>query len=164
MKLEYQGNTTKAGFVNLIWAFGEATGVMMVFAAPGIPRAFSSQTFLGGVISTIRSWTRLGDGTTQRSGGSDPPVGGPWPPTIGGGGGGKTLRKPPSTELDLMETRNSDNIELGLGPGGGAQEGHIQQNRIVKTTFLETQEDSASKSSTERIMGRQHPWMDERRW
>ena len=164
MKLEYQGNTTKAGFVNLIWAFGEATGVMMVFAAPGIPKAFSSQTFLGGVISTIRSWTRLGDGTTQRSGGSDPPVGGPRPPTIGGGGGGKTLRKPPSTELDLMETRNSDNIELGLGPGGGAQEGHIQQNRIVKTTFLETQEDSASKSSTERIMGRQHPWMDERRW
>lgn len=160
--LDYHGNTTQGGAINVIWGYGEATFVMMVFAAPGIPRAFTNQTFLVGVISTLRSWTRLGGGTRENSDGSGQANGTHLVRAIRGRSGG--ARKPTATELDLMESRNTDNLEAGLNsPCVVGPEGQIPENGIWKTTMLETQEDSASKASTEPIIGRQHPWMDNKR-
>lgn len=162
MTLDYNGNTTRGGAINLIWSYGEATFVMMVWAAPGIPRAFTNQSFPARILSAFRSWTRLGESAKQNSGGSG---GGAndndrWVQTIGGGnigGGGKAVgksRKPTATELDLIETRNSEHVEAG----------HTPENGIWKMTFLETQEDSASQKSTDPITARQHPWIDNNRW
>ena len=154
MVLDYTGNTTRGGAINLIWSYGEATFVMMVWAAPGIPRAFTNQTFPARILSAFRSWTRLGDSAKQNSGGSGEGNGNDrWVQTIGGGRSGN-VRKPTATELDLVETRNCDNLEAGYTP----------QNGIMKMTFLETQEDSASQKSTDPIAERQHPWADNKRW
>lgn len=165
--LDYEGNTTRGGAINLIWSYGESTFVMLVWAAPGIPRAFTNQTFPARVLSTLRSWTRLGDGTKQNSGGSGRSKrsnNSPLVQTIGGGSG-KPRKGPTATELDLIDTRNADNLETGYDfQGVRGSEGYTPENGIWKTTFLETQEDSASKKSTEPIVGRQHPWMDNRRW
>lgn len=126
----------------------------MVWAAPGIPRAFTNQSFPARILSAFRSWTRLGDSAKQNSGGSGGDNGnGRWVQTIGGGNNGK-VRKPRATELDLIETRNSDNLEAGYTP----------ENGTVKMTFLETQEDSASQKSTDPIAACQRPWIDNKRW
>lgn len=154
MVLDYTGNSTRGGAINLIWSYGEATFVMMVWAAPGIPRAFTNQSFPARILSAFRSWTRLGDSAKQNSGGSGENNGNRWVQTIGGGNNGGKAKKPTATELDLIETRNADNLESGYTP----------RNGIVKMTFLETQEDSASQKSTEPITERQHPWIDSKRW
>lgn len=159
--LEYSpyANTTRGGAINLLWSYGEATFVMMVWAAPGVPKAFTNQSLPARVLSTLRLWTRLGDSNKPNSDDSGRGNGNRWVQTIGGGNG--KARKPTATELDLIETRNADNPEAGYDHQRGVgPEGYTPENGIWKTTILETQEDSASRKSTEPIVRRQHPWMD----
>ncbi|KAJ2998892.1 hypothetical protein NUW58_g174 [Xylaria curta] len=157
--LDYYGNTTRDGAVNLIWGYGEATFVMVVFAAPGIPKAFSKHSFLGGVVTTLRSWIRLDDGTRDNSDGSNDAKGHHWVQTIGGSGGKE--RKPTETELDLMETRNDDGSEAGFNHTHAEEvKDRTLGKNIWKTTIFEAREDPASKTTTDQIVGRQHPWVN----
>lgn len=145
MTLDYHGNTSHDASMNAIWAFGEATGVMIVFSAPGIPKAFSRETPLGRMALTFQSWIRL----SERGGseGSNPKGGRLWPPTIGGSGGQK--RKPTATELDLMETQNTDVVELVS-----------DSQYILSNDGFRSREDQASGISTQRTFERQHPWVN----
>ncbi|KAI1375723.1 hypothetical protein F4677DRAFT_460331 [Hypoxylon crocopeplum] len=154
MTMDY-GNMSHDGAVNTIWAFGEAAGVIMVFSAPGIPKAFTDQSFLAGALSALRSWTRLHDATTGRS---QKIGGGSWPPTIARGAR-KSPRKPGATEISLVETYNSDYLELESNPLATVSTSRVPKIGILKTTTLESREDSASNTSTEPIMEHQHPWL-----
>ncbi|KAI0484907.1 hypothetical protein GGR56DRAFT_49640 [Xylariaceae sp. FL0804] len=151
--LNYLGNTTVQGMANVLWSFGEATWVLMVFVAPGITRAFSSP-FFADLIHTLRSWTRLGDGTKESTNRTPGQSGGdPWKHTIGSSRG--KMRKPTATELALMDTRDMD----GSLARPMNSESRMGNNEIWKTTWFESQEDSTSQASTQRIIGQQHPWM-----
>ncbi|RYP68706.1 hypothetical protein DL771_006507 [Monosporascus sp. 5C6A] len=159
MTLDYHGNTSHDASINMLWGFGEAAGVILVFSAPAVPKAFANQTFLAGVMSALRSWARLDDGTAEQGASSKKTGGSSWPPTIGGGGR-KSPRKPTATEMDLVETHSSDYLELDFKPHTAESNGQVPETGILRTTLLESQ-DSASKTSTEPIMARHHPWMDD---
>lgn len=136
---------------------------MVVWTAPGIPKAFAENTFLAGVLSTLRSWTHLGDGGRQSSNGSGQANVAAWAQPSGGSSG--RARKRTATELDLMWTQNADDLEAGSDhPRGAGQQVYTAENGIWKTTVLETQEGSSSKISADQAVERQHPWMDERKW
>lgn len=129
--------------MNAIWAFGEATGVMIVFSAPGIPKAFSRETPLGRMVFTFQSWIRLSEnGASEGSKKSRL-----WPPTIGGSGGQK--RKPTATELDLMETQNTDVVELVPN-----------SQYVLSNDGFRSREDKAYGLSTQPTFERQHPWVN----
>ncbi|RYP21923.1 hypothetical protein DL765_001999 [Monosporascus sp. GIB2] len=115
MTFDYHGNTSHDGSIIAVWGFGETAGVIMVFSAPGIPKAFSNCRFLAGVRSTLRSWTPLNGATAEQGARSKRTGGSSRPPTIGGGGR-RSPRKPTATEMDLMETLNGDYVESGLNP------------------------------------------------
>ncbi|KAH7313900.1 hypothetical protein B0I35DRAFT_436077 [Stachybotrys elegans] len=64
--LDYQGDTTYDSSINAIWAFVEMSGVLVVFCAPGVPKAFSHQGVFSRVITSFRTWTRLSGSTSQQ--------------------------------------------------------------------------------------------------
>ncbi|KAJ8132104.1 hypothetical protein O1611_g1519 [Lasiodiplodia mahajangana] len=160
MILEYHGNTTYGVTMNALWAFGETTGVVIVFSTPAIAKAFSRKTFLGRFLLTFQSWTRLKDSGTGESGDSNRSH--IWPPTIGGSGG-RQPRKPTETELALAETQKGDDNEPEVDHHLMMSSIDNTKAGIVKTTNVERMEESASSTSIGQILESQHPWMNDAR-
>jgi hypothetical protein len=165
--INYNGNVRKGGGVNALWCLGEATGVLMVWTMAGVPKAFSKQSWLGGVISNLRSWTRIGDTTDHRSKQSG--ARNDWTGQTIGGSGAKVSRNTgredtqrTNVEMDMMEKRYQQyDPEYGYGSPMGSPD--AQNIGILKTTEVERRDDAASMSSREPIVDRQHPWRDQRR-
>lgn len=134
---------------------------MIVWAIAGVPKAFAKQSWLGGILSSLRAWTRLGesfgDESKQRAGAPDwsiQTIGGSGPKGFRRGAGEKHSKASDTLEMDLMETRNQDDdAEYDHGPRQATESG------IIKTIKVERRDDLASMSSREPIIERQHPWV-----
>ncbi|ETS76596.1 hypothetical protein PFICI_11983 [Pestalotiopsis fici W106-1] len=155
--MDYIANSTRGGAINMIWAYGEATFVMVVFASPGIPRAFTKQAWVVSLVSTFRSWTRLGDSTKGNSNGSV------WarktPPSWSIGGSNGKRRKPTQSDLDLMETRDAENLESGYNnyPSSVSELAKLPGDGTWNTAIIEMEESARFNASSARGLGQHGP-------
>lgn len=159
--IEYAGDATYTVSPVLMWSLPEVTCVLLVFCLPVIPKIFTERSPLFGIISYARSWTRLSTKGSQKPSGSGEGRN-EWSNGAGLAGSNENGQSTSLAELKLIrsESRKGDAHSLGEQPPPVPKLHQPPHGTIIRTTEVEQQDCSASKSSGDNLVERQHPWMN----
>jgi hypothetical protein len=142
--IEYTpGDTTYTVSPVMIWALPELACVMLVFCLPALPKAVGEQGPLFKMTSYIRSWTRLSSPGSRKHSGST-----------------QNAYEHGTGDVEAASQIELKAVEEQPPPMPIKQFRRQEDSAIVKTTEVEQRNSSASRSSAEVWVKRQHPWIE----